>query len=142
MIDDPRTSARETLVAPRVVGWDATLGLVLDQLSPEGVTGHLVIEDRHRQLHGYVHGGVYATLVESLGSLGATLSAPKDKVVFGVENQTSFVKATREGVLFASAVPLTRGNTTQLWQTEVKDEAGRLLATGRLRLVLVARRSE
>jgi 1,4-dihydroxy-2-naphthoyl-CoA hydrolase len=142
MADDPRTPAREALVAPRVVGWDATLGLVLDQLSPEGVTGHLVIEERHRQLHGFVHGGVYATLVESLGSLGATLSAPEDKLVFGVENQTSFVKATREGVLFASAVPLTRGNTTQLWQTEVKDEAGRLLATGRLRLVLVTRRSE
>ncbi len=142
MNDEARTRAGELSGAPSPTGWDASLGLELEQVSSERVTGRVVLDERHRQLHGFVHGGVYATLVETLGSLGATLSAPPGKVVFGVENQTSFIKAKRDGVLLAVAVPLTRGRTTQLWQTEIRDEAQTLLATGRLRLVLVDQRSE
>jgi hypothetical protein len=55
--------------------------------------------------------------------------------VVGLENQTSFVRAVRDGKLRVTATPLTRGRKSQLWEGRVEDEAGRLVAIGRVRLL-------
>jgi uncharacterized protein (TIGR00369 family) len=40
----------------------------------------------------------------------------------------------RRGELRAEATPLARGRTTQLWQVEIVDEQGRLIAHAKVRL--------
>ena len=51
----------------------------------------------HHQAYGIVHGGVYAGMIESVASVGAALWARRyDQTVVGLENQTSFLVATRE----------------------------------------------
>jgi uncharacterized protein (TIGR00369 family) len=55
----------------------------------------------------------------------------------GLENHTSFIRAVRQGTLTATARPITRGRTTQVWQCEVKDDQGQVTATGRVRLLCV-----
>jgi 1,4-dihydroxy-2-naphthoyl-CoA hydrolase len=116
-------------------GFDRTLGLVLDEASPERVVGHLVIANEHRQLHGMVHGGVYSALVETIGSVGASLASPAGYMVLGLENTTSFLRAVKEGSLCATGVPLARGRRTQVWETRIEEQSGRLVATGRLRVL-------
>jgi acyl-coenzyme A thioesterase PaaI-like protein len=37
--------------------------------------------------------------------------------------------------LRATARPITRGRRTQVWEGEVRDAAGRIVATGRVRLL-------
>jgi uncharacterized protein (TIGR00369 family) len=55
--------------------------------------------------------------------------------VVGVDNHTSFLRAQRTGTLRATARPLVQGRRTQLWEANVVNEAGELVATGRVRLV-------
>ena len=92
-----------------------------------------VTPDLH-QPFGLVHGGVYATLAETAASVaGALWFGDRGKVV-GVSNHTDFLRAVRRGELRAEATPLARGRTTQLWQVEIGDEQGRLVAHAKVRL--------
>src|SRR4051812_29542060 len=73
-------------------GWFAQIGLELLSASSSEVLAEWSIAERHLQPHGIVHGGVYASVVESCCSIGALLAAPAGKQVVGVENHTSFVR--------------------------------------------------
>src|SRR5438552_4033944 len=76
-------------------------------------------------------------LIESLASIGAALYAlPRSQSVVGLENNTSFIRAVRAGAtLRAVATPITRGRKTQVWDAKVEDGDGRVVATGRVRLL-------
>ena len=92
-----------------------------------------VTPDLH-QPFGLVHGGVYATLAETAASVGGSLWFGDQGKVVGVSNHTDFLRAVRRGELRAEATPLSRGRTTQLWQVEIADEQGRLIAHAKVRL--------
>lgn len=119
-------------------GWIRANGLVLTRATKDEVAARLEVDDRHRQAYGIVHGGVHAGIIETLASIGAALNAfPEGRGVVGLENHTSFIRAAREGTLQAVATPLTRGRRSQVWEGRVEDEQGRLLATGRVRLLVL-----
>jgi uncharacterized protein (TIGR00369 family) len=119
-------------------GWARANGLRYLTASPDAVTAELVIGPQHRQPYGLVHGGVYAGIVESLGSIGAAIGVmPEGRSAVGLENHTSFIRACREGTLHAAATPIRRGSRTQLWEVVIRDQAERVVATGRLRLLIL-----
>ena len=133
---DGRPPLDATAAAARP-GWLAALGLEFAEISADSVVAHWDIDGRHLQPQGIVHGGVYASVVETCCSVGAAAAAPPGKVVVGVENHTSFVRAVREGRLSARATPLHAGRRAQLWECSISDATGRLIATGRLRVMCV-----
>ena len=102
------------------------LGIRIEEASGDQVV--LTCPVTPRQPFGLVHGGVYATLAETAASVArASWFGDRGKVV-GVSNHTDFLRAVREGGLRAEATPLSRGRTTQLWQVEISDDRGRLVA--------------
>ncbi|HLE95430.1 MAG TPA: PaaI family thioesterase [Acidimicrobiia bacterium] len=110
---------------------------MLTDVSSDHATGRIEITENHHQPYGVVHGGVYCTLIETLASTAAALWAMENGMVgvVGVNNQTDFIKATRDGVLIGEATPIHRGRTQQLWQVTVTWEAdGKLVARGQVRL--------
>ncbi len=125
------------VLAMEQLGWIAQLGLEFIEATPSVVVAQWSIEDRHLQPQGIVHGGVYASVVETCCSVGALLAAPPGKAVVGVENHTSFIRPVRQGRLRARAVALHAGRRAQLWECNVTDDAERLIATGRVRLMCV-----
>ena len=119
-------------------GWEKANGLRFLTASGDGMTAELEVQPHHLQAYGLVHGGVYAGIVESLASFGATLSAmPAGKHAVGLENHTSFIRACRGGTLHAVATPITRGSRTQVWEVVIRDDAQRVLATGRVRTLIL-----
>ncbi len=117
-------------------GWSGAMGLRFLRATRDEVVAELEIGPQHLQPYGIVHGGVYAGIVETLASSGAALdSLARGSSVVGLDNHTSFLRATRAGKLHATAIPLTRGRRTQLWEGRVVDDEGRLVATGRVRLL-------
>ncbi|HXW14328.1 MAG TPA: PaaI family thioesterase, partial [Terriglobia bacterium] len=85
---------------------------------------------------GIVHGGVHSGVIETIASVGAALDAmTRGQSVVGLENHTSFLLAVRKGKLQATARPLMRGRRTQVWEASVTDDAGRTVATGRVRFI-------
>lgn len=114
------------------------LGLEVTGASRDEVTATLAIGPAHRQPQGIVHGGVYSAVIETLASVGAAVDAmAQGKNVVGLENHTSFVRAARGGTLHAKALPVTRGRRTQLWEVTLRDEGGAVVATGRVRLLVL-----
>ena len=114
------------------------VGIVTTSASRDGVTATVQVRPNHRQPAGIVHGGVYSTIVETLASIGAALDAmTSGKSVVGLENHTTFVRATREGTLHAEATPITRGRRSQVWEVTIKNDEAAIVATGRVRLLVV-----
>lgn len=123
--------------------WDEVVGLVIESATRDGVRARLELRPDHRQPLGLVHGGVLASVVETLASVGAAADAmPKNKRVVGLENHTSFVRAARDGTLDATATPVTRGRRTQLWEVTIRDETQKTVATGRVRLLVLDAEAE
>lgn len=117
-------------------GFEVTLGLTFTRATPEEVACEVPVGPHLVQPYGLVHGGVYATIVETLASVGAAMFAmPKRQTAVGLENSTSFLRAVRSGKLLGVARPLHRGHTTQVWEVEVRDDDGKLAATGRVRML-------
>lgn len=90
------------------------------------------------QPYGIVHGGVYSSIVETAASMAAGLWFAGRGQVVGLQNTTHFLRAMREGTLHATATPIHRGRTQQLWLVEIVDDTGRLIARGELRLANIA----
>jgi uncharacterized protein (TIGR00369 family) len=118
-------------------GFTDLLGLVLREATPDLCVGAIDAGESHHQPLGLVHGGVYASLVETLASTGAALWAIEQGMagVVGVSNSTDFLRAHRRGPLTGTATPIHRGRTQQLWLVEVtRDSDGKLVARGQVRL--------
>lgn len=117
-------------------GFDAAMQFELVSASADAVVLEYTVDERHRQPYGIVHGGVHCAAVESACSTGAAMSAmPRGQAVVGVENHTSFIHAVREGRVRVTATPLTRGRRSQLWEAVSRDADGRIVASGRVRLL-------
>ncbi|MEU1602907.1 PaaI family thioesterase [Micromonospora matsumotoense] len=110
------------------------LGLTFDEASGDRVVIRWKVRPELHQPAGILHGGVYCTVVETVGSVGGTLWLGDRGSVVGVSNQTDFLRAVREGELVAVGTPVHRGRSQQLWQVEITDAEGRLVSRGQVRL--------
>jgi uncharacterized protein (TIGR00369 family) len=122
------------------MGLNHVLGLEVDEITPTRVTARLTVDERHLQPMGIVHGGVYAAIAEAIASIGAVCNAasrfPGSGVV-GLDNHTSFLRATRAGTeIRAEAVPRQAGRRTQSWDVTMRDPEGREVAISRVRLLV------
>jgi uncharacterized protein (TIGR00369 family) len=111
------------------------LGLHFDKISPHEVRAHLNVTSEHHTPWGITHGGVYATVLESVTSVGASAAvAESGGYAVGVNNQTDFLRPHREGRLDVLARPVHQGRTLQLWTADITDTDSRLIARGQVRL--------
>jgi uncharacterized protein (TIGR00369 family) len=116
------------------VGLVKLLGMRFEEASADRVVLACPVTPDLHQPFGLVHGGVHAALAETAASVGGALWFGDRGKVVGVSNHTDFLRAVREGELRAEATPLARGRTSQLWQVEIRDEQGRLVAHAKVRL--------
>jgi uncharacterized protein (TIGR00369 family) len=111
------------------------IGLKFSEVGSERVCGSLTVSAELLQAtSGVVHGGVYCSMVESLASVGATVSLNGEGHAMGVNNNTDFLRATRDGILRGEAIPVFRGRQQQLWRVVIKNGDGRECAIGQVRL--------
>ncbi len=92
-----------------------------DEATPTRVAGTIAADERHHQLWGIVHGGLYTAAIETFATIGA-YEAVKDRgqQAVGVANATDFMRPHRSGRLNVLATPIQQGRTQQLWQVEIR----------------------
>ena len=118
------------------------LGLVLDGYdgAADGggcvrVRGHIDAGPEHHQPMGVVHGAVYTGAIETAASVGGYLAvAGRGQSVVGVDNFCDFLRPVTAGRLEVDARAAAQGRTLQLWNVDITDDQGRLVARGRVRL--------
>jgi uncharacterized protein (TIGR00369 family) len=119
--------------------FDALYGMVVDQVDLEGgeARAHVTVEDHHKQPLGLVHGGVLASMAESLTSMATYYAVQGDgRVAQGLSNQTSFLRPITEGTIHALARVRHRGRTTWVWEVEITDDHDRLCALVRMTIAV------
>ena len=111
-----------------------TLGIEVVEANGDGCVLTMEVLPEHQQPMGILHGGVHCTLVETAASIaGAAWFGDRGQVV-GAANHTNFLRATSGGRITATATPIHRGRSQQLWLVEVRDDVDRVLARGEVRL--------
>lgn len=128
---------------PREVGpFVNALGLRFDELTGTRVVAVWTADDRLHQPDGILHGGVHATIVETLASFGAAVWFADRGRCVGVSNNTDFFRAVSRGRMTSVAEPVHQGRTQQVWTVETRDDDGRLIARGQLRVQNLAELGE
>ncbi len=115
-------------------GLDTLLGFTFTELTSDRVVLTWQVKPELQQPYGILHGGVHCAAVEAAASVGAAMWFGERGKVVGVSNHTDFIRAVTEGTLTATATPIHRGRSQQLWLVEITDEDERLVARGQVRL--------
>ena len=119
--------------------FDSLYGLQVDadSISDEEVRATVPVRDEVKQPMGLVHGGLYASIAESLASMATAIAvAPEGKQAMGLSNATSFMRPITEGTVHATARRIHRGRTTWVWDVEITDDAGRRCAMTRMTIAV------
>jgi len=120
-----------------VTGFDRLYGLEFDALSDREVAAHVRIAEEHKQPTGIVHGGLYATIAESIATIAAVVSvAGEGNTALGLSNHTSFIRPIAHGSARAVGRRRHRGRTTQVWDVEISDDDGRPCALSRVTIAI------
>ena len=119
------------------LGFDRVYGLEIDEISDGLVRGSVRVRDDLKQPAGLVHGGVYASIAESLATNGtAAMVFAHGNTAMGLSNQTSFLRPLTAGSINAVARARHRGRTTWVWEVELTDDDGRLCALTRVTIAV------
>jgi 1,4-dihydroxy-2-naphthoyl-CoA hydrolase len=118
-------------------GFDGLYGLEVTAWEDGLVRGSVGVRDELKQPAGLVHGGVFASIAESLASMATHFAVAGDgRAAMGLSNQTSFLRPITEGRVHAEARARHRGRTTWVWEVDFTDNQGRLCALCRMTIAV------
>ena len=130
MADPTRTF--EHAISPERT-FDALYGLEVLEMTDELARAQVAVRDEVKQPMGLVHGGVFASIAESITSIATAIAvAPAGNMAQGMSNQTSFLRPILEGTVHATARRRHRGRTPWVWEVDITDDEGRLCALVRM----------
>jgi uncharacterized protein (TIGR00369 family) len=115
------------------VGFDRLYGLEIVSINDEEVVATVPVRDEILQPAGLVHGGVFASMAESMTSIATWLAVHETgRSAMGQSNQTSFLRPITSGTIHATGRRRHRGKTTWVWEVDITDDEGRLCALVRM----------
>ena len=100
-----------------------TLEIEFIDLTDDVLVAKLPVTKRVHQPDGVLHGGATVALAESIGSAAAFVFLGNNNVtVRGLEIAANHIKSIKDGYVYARAIALHKGRTTQLWQIRIENE--------------------
>ena len=122
-------AALQSLIAPLFPG---LMGLQLTAVGPERVVATMQVRPDLCTSGGILHGGAVMAFADTLGAIGTLVNLQqlgKDKGTTTVNSSTQFIGAAKVGTtVTGESTAFHRGKTTMVWQTLIKNEAGKLCA--------------
>lgn len=113
------------------------LGMEFLEVGDDFITARLPVDRRTIQPYGLFHGGVSVVLAETLGSCGAAFSVPEGYRAVGLDINANHLKGATSGWVTGTARPVHIGRTTQVWQIELKNDAGELTCVSRITMAVL-----
>lgn len=102
-------------------------GFVLEKAEPGHVVLEMPVDDRHKQIHGVVHGGVIAALADTAGGLATYMASPRGRRVATIEMKINYLEAVADGTVRADARVVRLGAHIAVVDCDVRDDARRLV---------------
>jgi uncharacterized protein (TIGR00369 family) len=105
------------------------MGIALVEVTPERVVATMQVRRDLCTTGDAVHGGALMAFADTLGAVGTFMNLPEGARTTTIESKTNFVGAARVGAtLTGECTALHRGRTTMVWQTMIRNDAGKLCA--------------
>lgn len=138
--EDVRPQVEKLLASNRKNMGDA-LGIEFQLFSKNEMRAKMPVNQNTIQPFGILHGGASVALAETLASIGAYLNlTDPNKTAVGLEINANHIKSVRMGnTVIGIAKPIHRGAQTQVWETRIETEAGKLVSISRCTLAVVGR---
>jgi 1,4-dihydroxy-2-naphthoyl-CoA hydrolase len=134
----PTAAEMQKIIDPLFPG---LMGIEIEEATPEKVVASLPVRPDLCTTGGVCHGGALMAFADTVGAIGTVANLPAGARTTTIESKTNFMGAARVDTrIEALSVPLHRGRTTQVWQTTIRSEDGKLVAVvTQTQMVLPAR---
>jgi uncharacterized protein (TIGR00369 family) len=110
-----------------------TLNIEFVDFGDNSVIARMPVNSRVYQPDGVLHGGASVALAESVGSFAAQVFSNLQEVfVRGIEINANHIKSVSEGYVYAKAIFIHKGKTTQLLEIRITDEKDNLISLCKL----------
>lgn len=117
-----------------------TLDIDYIDVGEDFLLAKMPVTPKVHQPDGVLHGGAMVALAESVGSAASYIFLDASKFfVRGIEISANHVKSIKDGFVFAKAIILHKGRTTQLWEIKITNEAGELISLCKLTTIALPR---
>ncbi|WP_213954636.1 MULTISPECIES: hotdog fold thioesterase [unclassified Variovorax] len=113
------------------------LGIEFIEIGDDYLRARVPVDERTIQPYGLLHGGVSVVLAETLGSTGAHFSSPEGHRAVGLDINANHLRSPKSGWVTATARPVHRGKSTQVWQIDLVNEEGDLTCVSRLTMAML-----
>jgi 1,4-dihydroxy-2-naphthoyl-CoA hydrolase len=106
------------------------MGVRFTEAAPDRVVAAMLVRDDLCTVGASIHGGAVMALADSVGAAATLINLPADaKGTTTLESKTNFIGPAKAGsTIRAIATPVHRGRRTQVWQTRIETEQGKLVA--------------
>ena len=114
------------------------LGIEFTDFGDDFICGKMPVDKRTVQPFGLLHGGASAALAETLGSIAGGLKVNRDtQTVVGIEINCNHLRSAKDGWVHGKAMPIKLGRKIQVWNIEIKNDEGKMVAVSRLTLAVI-----
>jgi len=108
--------------------FSALMGFQVTRLYEGGAVLEVVTEERHRQVHNVMHGGVIAALADTAAAVAAYTVVPRGAEVVTIELKINYLLPVRNGKVIAEGRVLRAGRNFIVVECDVTDREGGLAA--------------
>src|ERR1700676_3307505 len=105
-------------------------GVIFTEADKDRVVARMLVRPDLCTLNHTVHGAAIMTFADAVGAAATMLNLPEDaNGTTTIESKTNFIGGAKEGMtVIATATPVHRGRRTQVGQTRLETEDGKLVA--------------
>jgi 1,4-dihydroxy-2-naphthoyl-CoA hydrolase len=122
----PTAAELEKLLQPLFPG---LMGVEIEVMTPDKIVAGMTVRADLCTTGGVCHGGALMAFADTVGAVGTVANLPAGARTTTIESKTNFMGAARVDTrVTAESVPVHRGRTTQVWQTTIRSEDGKLVA--------------
>jgi 1,4-dihydroxy-2-naphthoyl-CoA hydrolase len=106
------------------------LGVTFVEAEPDLIKATMRVREDLCTVGHAIHGGALMALADTVGAAATVINLPEGaKGTTTIESKTNFVRAAAAGTtVVAIATPIHKGRRTQVWQTRLSSEDGKLIA--------------
>ena len=115
------------------------LGIDVEEFGDDYLVCSMPVDNRTHQPMGILHGGASIALAETVGSIAANLAVDSDHYCVGLEINGNHLKSVSQGKVYAKALPVHLGRSTQVWDIRISDKSDNKVCISRLTMAVLKR---
>lgn len=122
----PTAEQIQKMIEPILPG---LMGIEIKEATQDKVVATMLVRPDLCTTGGVCHGGAFMAFADTVGAVGTVMNLPPNTRTTTIESKTNFLGAAPVNTrVTAESTPIHRGKTTQVWQTMIRNEAGKLCA--------------